>query len=191
MKIIVSGEAFLEPQTDFDLKNYEISPKTYLDRASSLALAGCALALQNAGLRGPFDEDFGIALGTQFGAVETMRTFEGTLAEKGSKGVSPLIFSHSYFNSPVSLCAIEWGLRGWHGTFCGEDALQKAVEAARDAIILGHATRMLCGGVEAISVAQSWSETENPREWSRFYVLERAEGRTGRDVEDLARELRF
>lgn len=190
MKIIVSGTAHIEPTGDFSLQNLEISPKTYLDRASMLALAGCALALQNADLRGPFDEDFGIALGTQFGAVETMRVFESALAEKGAKGVSPLLFSHSYFNSPISLCAIEWGLRGWHGTFCGADALGRAVEAARDAIFLGHATKMLCGGGEANSAARSWSGEASPREWSRFWVLERAEvGRDGRDVEDLMREL--
>ncbi|HEX8463371.1 MAG TPA: beta-ketoacyl synthase N-terminal-like domain-containing protein, partial [Abditibacterium sp.] len=180
MEILVTGSAVIVPTPEFDLKNYLATPKTYLDRASSLALAGCALALRDAALEGPFDGDFGIALGTQFGAVETMRVFEATLAEKGAKSVSPLLFSHSYFNSPISVCAIEWGLKGWHGTFCGEGALQNAVEAARDAIELGHATRMLCGGVEALSPARSWAEEAAPREWSAFWVLESAaEGREG------------
>ncbi len=172
MKITIAGRGFIEPTPDFDLKTYLDTPKTYLDRASALALAGCALALRDAGLEGPFDGDFGIALGTHFGAVETMRSFEATLAEKGAKGVSPLLFSHSYFNSPISVCAIEWGLKGWHGTFCGARAMQDAVEAARDAIFLGHATRMLCGGIEALSPARALSGEENPREWSAFWVLE-------------------
>lgn len=173
MKITIAGHALIEPTPDFDLKNYLATPKTYLDRASALALAGCALALQNAGLAGPFDADFGIALGTRFGAVETMRGFEATLAEKGAKSVSPLLFSHSYFNSPISLCAIEWGLKGWHGPFCGPSATQDAAVAARDAIFLGHATRMLCGGVEALSPARQMAGEADPREWSAFWVLER------------------
>ncbi|MBW3634913.1 MAG: hypothetical protein KY445_00430 [Armatimonadetes bacterium] len=181
MKITIAAHALIEPTPDFDLKTYLATPKTYLDRASALALAGCALALQNAGLEGPFDGDFGISLGTQFGAVETMRGFEAILAEKGAKGVSPLLFSHSYFNSPISLCAIEWGIKGWHGTFCGAEALTDAVVAARDAIALGHATRMLCGGVEALSPARELAGEENPREWSAFWVLER-DG-DGRDFE--------
>ena len=182
MKITIAGRGFIEPTPDFNLKIYLDTPKTYLDRASALALAGCALALRDADLQGPFDSDFGIALGTQFGAVETMRGFEGILAEKGAKSVSPLLFSHSYFNSPISVCAIEWGLKGWHGTLCGPDALRDAVIAARDAIFLGHATRMLGGGVEALSPARELAGQENPREWSAFWVLER-DG-AGRDFEE-------
>ncbi len=182
MKITIAGHGFIEPTSGFDLKDYLDTPKTYLDRASALALAGCALALRDANLVGPFDEGFGIALGTRFGAVETMRGFEGTLAEKGAKSVSPLLFSHSYFNSPISLCAIEWGLKGWHGTLCGPNATFDAVTAARDALALGHATRMLCGSVEALSPARALAGERNPREWSVFWVLER--GGTGRDFDE-------
>jgi 3-oxoacyl-(acyl-carrier-protein) synthase len=167
MNIIVTGTGLIAPTADFDIKHYLATPKTYLDHASALALAGCAMALKDAGWEGPFDSDFGISLGTQFGCVETMRVFEATLAEKGTKSVSPLLFSHSYFNSPISLCAIEWGLKGWHGTFCGENALATAVEAARDAIVLGHSTRMLCGGTDALSTARSWAEEPRPHRVER------------------------
>lgn len=160
---------------DFDLKNYLSTSKTYLDRASALALAGCALALKNAGLEGPFDGDFGITLGTRFGCIETMRGFEEKLAQSGPRAASPLLFSHSYFNSPISLCAIEWGFKGYHGTFCGENAGLDAVWAAHDAIALGHVNWMVCGGVEAISAARQWAEEENPAEASVFFVLGRAQ----------------
>lgn len=190
MNIIVTGAASIEAGADFNLKNYLSTPKTYLDRASALALAGCAEALKNAGLEGPFDGDFGIALGTQFGCVETMRGFEAILAEKGAKSVSPLLFSHSYFNSPISICAIEWGLKGWHGTFCGEKALVDAVEAGIDAITLGHADRMLVGGVDALSPARALGEEESPVEFSRWWVLERAEdGRQGQAATQLLEDL--
>ena len=165
--------------SDFELKNYLATPKTYLDRASALALAGCALALKNAGLEGPFDGEFGISLGTRFGCVETMRTFEDKLSSGGPRAASPLLFSHSYFNSPISICAIEWGLKGYHGTFCGSNAGLDAVWAARDAIALGHARFMLCGGLEAISPAREWAEEAQPAEASVFWVLGRkSEGKT-------------
>ena len=172
---------------DFRLENYLATPKTYLDRASALALAGCALSLRDAGLEGPFGEDFGITLGTKFGCVETMRGFEAKLAESGPRAVSPLLFSHSYFNSPISLCAIEWGLKGTHGTFCGANAGLDAVFAAQDAIALGHAKTMLCGGVEALSPARKLAgEGENSGEASVFLVLERADADgQGRSFEEF------
>jgi 3-oxoacyl-(acyl-carrier-protein) synthase len=163
--------------SDFDLKNYLSTPKTYLDRCSALALAGCALALEDAGLEGQFDEQFGFSLGTEFGCVETMRGFEAKLAESGARAVSPLLFSHSYFNSPASLCVIEWGLKGYHATFCGPEAGWDAVATARDALLLGHANRMLCGAVDALSPARGWGDEENnPSEASVFLVLEATHG---------------
>ncbi len=160
---------------DFDLKTYLASPKTYLDRTSALALAGAALALRDSGLEGPFDEEFGLAVGTLHGCVDTMRAFEAKLAESGPRAVSPLLFSHSYFNSPASLCAIEWGLKGYHATVCGPEAGVQALEMAAYAIELGHATRMLAGAAEAATVGRSLGEDRlGQGEGAIFVVLEDA-----------------
>lgn len=163
---------------DFDLKNYPVSPKTYLDRASALALAGGALALQDAKIALPPDnlDDFGITLGTRFGCLDAMKTFYDGVCEKGARGASPLIFSHSYFNSPISLCAIEFGLGGYHATFCsGESSGYAALEAAHDAIALGHARAMLCGGVETYSDAARELGAEMRDECAAFLVLQNAD----------------
>ena len=160
---------------EFDLKTYLASPKTYLDRAAALALAGGALALSDSGLQGPFDEEFGLAVGTLHGCVDTMRAFESKLAESGPRGVSPLLFSHSYFNSPASLCAIEWGLKGYHATVCGPEAGVQALEMAAYAIELGHATRMLAGAAEAATAGRSLGEEIlGQGEGAIFVVLEDA-----------------
>ena len=172
--VAVLGRGLVVPGADFRLETFLSTPKTYLDRTSALALAGCALALENAGLSGPFDENFGITLGTQFGCVETMRVFEEKLAHGGPRAASPLLFSHSYFNSPISLCAIEWTLKGHHGTFCGPTAAWDAIVAARDAIALGHAEIMLCGGVESFPPARDGAAQLQPCEASAFWVLGRA-----------------
>ncbi len=160
----------------FALENYLSSPKTYLDRCSALALAGCALALRDANIATPVsDERFGITLGTHFGCVETMKTFWDKATEKGARLANPLLFSHSYFNSPISLCAIEFGLKGTHGTFCvHENSGLEAVRAGFDAIRLGHADAMICGGVDALSPARAlFAPDANAGEAAVFFVLEK------------------
>jgi 3-oxoacyl-(acyl-carrier-protein) synthase len=72
--------------------------------------------------------------------------------ERGAKFASSLLFSHSYANVPASLVAIEYRLRGHHGTVCtgltsGATALAEAVDALRD----GRAEVIFAGGVEALS----------------------------------------
>jgi 3-oxoacyl-(acyl-carrier-protein) synthase len=159
----------------FDFKHYLASQKTYLDRASALALAGCALALRDANLAFPVNhsDEFGITLGTRFGGLDSMKTFYDGLTEKGARGASPLIFSHSYFNSPISLCAIEFALGGYHTTFCsGDDSGFQALEAAFDAIALGHACAMLCGAIETNSVAARVLGAPVRDEAAAFFVLE-------------------
>lgn len=175
---IIGTGAITPPNGDFSVgaierAAYPLSPKTYLDRASELALCAASLALQNAGLSGPLGADCGLSIGTQFGSVETMRVFEEKLHQSGTRGASPLLFSHSYFNAAAALIAIEWGISGHHAPFCGRDSAWQAVEAARDAIELGHAQTMLCGGVEANSIARSWAGEDQSSEGALFVVLQR------------------
>jgi 3-oxoacyl-(acyl-carrier-protein) synthase len=181
MKAFIIGIGAILPQdgenniNDFALTNYPVAPKTYLDRASALALGAAGLALQNANLSGPFDEEFGLVTATEFGCVETMRVFENTISEKGVKSASPLLFSHSYFNSPAALIAIEWGLRGYHTPLVGENSGFEALELAKNAIELGYAQRMLVGVFEALSTGRNFAEEENGTEGAVFFVLEASE----------------
>ncbi|HEX8551560.1 MAG TPA: beta-ketoacyl synthase N-terminal-like domain-containing protein [Abditibacteriaceae bacterium] len=161
---------------EFDLKNYAVSPKTYLDRCSALALAGCSLALGDAQMPVPLEntERFGIVLGTHLGCVATMKGFWDKVEEKGVRGANSILFSHSYINSPISLCAIEWNLRGYHSTVCSENRSGlDAVRTAWEAIALGHADTMLCGGVEALTPeGAQLQENETASEASVFFVLQ-------------------
>jgi 3-oxoacyl-(acyl-carrier-protein) synthase len=175
---------------EFALGKYLESSKTYLDRCSALALAGCATALKDAGQRWPADDadEFGIALGTHLGCLETMRSFYDSVAERGVEKANSILFSHSYLNSPISLCAIEFGLRGHHGTFCnGAASGLEAVRLSFDAIRLGHASAMLCGGVESLSPARQACEPgDNASEAACFFVLESGERAAQRGAQVLA-----
>jgi hypothetical protein len=163
---------------DFKIEDYALSPKTYLDRCSALALAGGALALRDANISWPVEggDSFGLTLGTHLGCIETMQGFWHDVIEKGVRLAKPLLFSHSYVNSPISLCAIEFGLKGYHSTFCaGEMSGLEAVRAAFDAIRLGHAQAMLCGGVEALTPTRQACESGDLGEASVFFVIESTE----------------
>ncbi|HEX8835256.1 MAG TPA: beta-ketoacyl synthase N-terminal-like domain-containing protein, partial [Abditibacteriaceae bacterium] len=166
---------------NFQLGNYLSSQKTYLDRCSALALAGCALALRDAGIETPLPEEagprFGITLGTHLGCLATMKGFWDKATERGVRLANPLLFSHSYFNSPISLCAIEFGLKGYHTTLCaGKNSGIEAIRAAFDVIRLGHAEAMLCGGVEALTPERTLLDPqESAGEASVFFVLENEE----------------
>lgn len=158
---------------EIDRAAYPLAPKTYLDRASELALCAASLALREAQLEGPLGSNCGLAVGTQFGSVETMRVFEDKLHKSGTRGASPLLFSHSYFNAAAALIAIEWGIGGTHAPLCGRDSAWQAIETAHDAILLGHADLMLCGGVDANSQARDWAGETNCAEGALFIVLQR------------------
>ena len=169
---------------EFKIEDYPLSPKTYLDRASALALAGSALAMRDAKIEWPVEnaDDFGLTLGTHLGCLDTMKGFWEDAVTKGVRLAKPLLFSHSYVNSPISLCAIEFGLKGYHATFCaGRNSGLEAVRAAFDAIRLGHAQVMLCGGVEAFTAAREACEpNEDLGEAAVFFVLQNAENANGR-----------
>lgn len=185
------GESTLSLESDaaefaienFTLENYLPSSKTYLDRCSALALAGGALALRDAKIEWPVEEaKFGITLGTHYGCLETMKSFWDNAVLKGARLANPILFSHSYVNSPISLCAIEFGLKGYHATLCAREySGLEAVRAAFDAIRLGHANAMLCGGVEAATPTRAaCDETENTGEAAVFFVLENSGHATAR-----------
>ena len=129
------------------------SQKTYLDRASEFALAAAQLALNDAGLT---KADYtrwsaGVVLGSEFGCLGTMQTFTSGLQQKGARLANPLLFSHMYVNTPTSLCAIEFGLGGHHGSFAGQGAGTAALESAIEALQLGRADLILAIGVDALS----------------------------------------
>ena len=171
---------------NLQLEKYLDSQKTYLDRCSTLALAGGALALRDAGIEWPIaSDDFGITLGTHLGCLETMQAFWDKAMERGVRLANPLLFSHSYLNSPISLCAIEFGLKGYHTTLCaGGDSGRQAVLTAYDAIRLGHAQAMLCGGVEAATPTRARCEnSDNSGEAAAFFVLESEAHATQRGVD--------
>ena len=139
---------------DFFVEDYLESEKTYLDRCSALLLGACALAFEDAGLdwRSLDHPRLGLSVGTAFGCLDSMQNVTARVQAKGLRFASPMIFTHSFANSPASLAAIEFGIQGPAATFCtGDTSSGAALQYALDLVRRGRANVVLAGGVDALS----------------------------------------
>lgn len=174
----------------FKLADILPSMKTYNDRASEFTLAACHLALRDAGFTGDGMNRWraGIVLGSEYGCLSTLYTYTAALQQKGARFANPLLFSHTYVNTPASLAAIEFGLGGHHGTFAGRDAGRQALEAAGEALALDRADLLLAVGVDTLSeplyrALEALGELGEPLgEGACALVLETAEHAAARGV---------
>jgi 3-oxoacyl-(acyl-carrier-protein) synthase len=139
--------------TDFTIEKYTDVIQSYIDRASALAAAGAKLALADAGLLDPAGRaaPVGLAYATTWGCLDSMKRFYSETA-RNPKLAPPLPFSHSYANSPSSIAAILFELRGFavtlsSGATCGLAAVAAAAQAIRD----GTAGIVLAGASEALT----------------------------------------
>lgn len=153
---------------DFAVEDTLESEKTYLDRCSELVLAACALALEDAGLQWrALDHDaVGLAVGTAFGCLDSMHNVTARVQGKGLRFASPMIFTHSFANSPASLAAIEYQVRGPVSTVCsGGTSAAGALQYALDLLRWGRARIMLAGGADALSEPLLAALNSHPDLW--------------------------
>ena len=103
-----AGFPLLAECLDFVVEDYLLSRKTYLDRCSELALAACALAFGDAGIdwAALTHPRVGLCLGTAYGCLDSMVALTSKVQSKGVRFGSPVIFTHSFANTPTSLAAI-------------------------------------------------------------------------------------
>jgi 3-oxoacyl-[acyl-carrier-protein] synthase II len=139
---------------DFHIEDYIESEKTYLDRTSAFALAGCQLALEDAGLdaRSMDHERIGLSLGTGHGCMKTMHEYYARVAAKGPRFASSVLFPHSYANTPASLVSIEYRIMGPTNTVCtGAVSALSAIAYAFDLLRHDRIDAMLAGGIDSVS----------------------------------------
>jgi 3-oxoacyl-(acyl-carrier-protein) synthase len=150
------GEYPILPVKNLDITTILPSVKTYLDRASEFTLAASMMALQSAGLNHDNISKWrtGAIMGSQFGCLTTLHTYTASLLQKGTRMANPLLFSHSYLNTPISLVAIEFGIGGHHGAFAGENAGMMALDSAIEALQMNRADIIIVVGVDVISQPQ-------------------------------------
>ncbi|NUQ02157.1 MAG: hypothetical protein HUU35_20100, partial [Armatimonadetes bacterium] len=139
---------------EWDVRPYLVAEKTYLDRCSEFALAAAKLCSDDAGLTAlPVSEErAGLALGTAFGCLGTMESYRERVLKRGVRSATPVLFSHAFVNTPASLVAIDFRLRGYHATLTsGAGSGEAALAAAITALACGHSDLVFAGGVEALT----------------------------------------
>ena len=182
----------------FQLAECGVAPKAYLDRHSELLLAACGLAFRHAAIDPATltPECSGILAGAAWGGQDTMAAFFDDYVRKGPRLVKPFLFPHAYFNTSVSLAAMEWSLRGPHQAFAtGRIAAGQALVEAYDLLRENAADLLLVGGCEALGATLVRALTiigdlagagHLPGEASAMFVLERTSRAHARGVQPQA-----
>jgi 3-oxoacyl-[acyl-carrier-protein] synthase II len=122
-----------------------------MDRATHLALAAARQAEADAGLDlGTVAERAGAAVGTAIGGLRSLEDAVLTLDARGASRVSPFSVVQMIPNLSAGWVSIELGTRGpllTETTACAASSM--ALGDGLDAIRLGRADVMVCGGTEA------------------------------------------
>lgn len=157
--------ALAAPVVDFNVVDHLVAEKGYLDRCSEFALAATKLCLDHAGLdRLPADEErAGLVLGTMYGCLGTMANYSERVRKRGVRFATPLLFSQSFINTPASLIAIDFRLKGYHATVsAGLNSAWAAFDTALVALAAGHADALLVGAADALTPDLLAAEPDAP-----------------------------
>lgn len=126
-----------------------------IDRASLLLLSAAKLAIDDACLE--INESntckTGICVGTTFGSLNSISTFDREALREGPRFVNPSIFPSTVGNSPASRVAIRFKVKGFNTTIStGMSAGLDALDYSRDFIELGRADTVIAGSLESLSI---------------------------------------
>ncbi len=165
---LVAGKSGAGPITHFDASEYavrfaceakEFEPTTWMerkqarrmDRFSQLALSAARMAEADSGLSIAAEPDrVGAACATGIGGLYAFEDCFQTLLERGPDRTSPFSIIQIIPNMAAAWISMELGTRGplaTQTTACA--ASNMAIGDGLDAIRLGRADAMLCGGTEA------------------------------------------
>ena len=137
---------------DFEVDQFvDAKAARRMDRCTHLVVAAARQAEEDAGLDvATVGERAGTAIGTALGGVASFEHTVLQLASRGSGRVSPFAIVQTLPNLAAGWVSIELGTRGpllTQSTACA--ASNMAIGDALDAIRLGRADLMVCGGTEA------------------------------------------
>ena len=171
-KALKEGISGIKPVTLFDTSTTrtkaagEISdfhPEEFLgekglrtfDRATKLVLAAAKLAMDDAGLKTPLDEDLsartGVSLGSTLGSVRSISEFDKEGLRGGPRSVNPALFPNTVINAPASQVSIKFNIKGFNTTIStGFSASLDAIDYAANFIKLYDYDIVLAGGVEEL-----------------------------------------
>ncbi|MEI7760896.1 MAG: beta-ketoacyl-ACP synthase II [Thermoleophilia bacterium] len=137
---------------DLDVTDYmDYKASRRMDRFTHLAIAAARQAETDSGLAiAPIAERVGAAIATGIGGLRSFETCVNQLNDKGPDRVSPFSIVQIIPNLAAGWVSIELGTRGPLLSQCTACAASNmAIGDGMDAIRLGRADVMICGGTEA------------------------------------------
>jgi 3-oxoacyl-[acyl-carrier-protein] synthase II len=165
---LIAGESGAGPITHFDHSDYkvhfacevkELDPTQYIDRKDArrmdrfahLVLAAARQAESDSGLDIKAEADrIGASIATGIGGIQSFQDCYDTLINRGPDRVNPFAIPSIIPNLGAGWVSIMLGTRGPLGAQCTACAASNmAIGDGLDAIRLGRADVMLCGGTEA------------------------------------------
>src|SRR5437773_6810464 len=165
---LVAGESGAAPITQFDAAEYPITfacevkdfdPSQYMDhkqarrmdRFAQLIVAAARQAEQDSGLDIAAEADrVGAAIATGIGGLKSYQDCYDTLRDRGPDRVNPFAIPAIIPNMGAGWVSMELGTKGPLASECTACAASNmAIGDGTDAIRLGRADVMLCGGTEA------------------------------------------
>jgi 3-oxoacyl-[acyl-carrier-protein] synthase II len=167
-KELIAGRSGAGPITAFDAESYPTTfacelkgfePTSWLDRKQArrmdrftqMVVAAARQAIEDAGLSIEAEPDrVGVAIATGMGGLKAYQDCCDTLIERGPARVSPFSVAAIMPNSGAASVSMELGTKGPLSSQCTACAAgNMAIGEGADAIRLGRAEVMLCGGSEA------------------------------------------
>lgn len=144
-----------DDQFELLLENYQTRN---IDRISKIALAAAAVTMDNwtEKIKKDQSNNYGITLGTQFSALESIHSFDMRALEKGALTVNPGLFPNTVINSPACQVSIQYSFAGPVYTVCnGIFSSLDAIGLAYNFVKTGIVPLTLAGGVDEIAQLQA------------------------------------
>ncbi|MEU9330924.1 beta-ketoacyl synthase N-terminal-like domain-containing protein [Streptomyces canus] len=91
----------------------------------------------------------GLLMGTEFGSQHHHARMHAALRTRGVRGVDPLDFALSTFNTPAAMASVMYGVTGRTETYLGASGAVEALVSGVRSVASGQARAILTGGCEA------------------------------------------
>jgi len=150
--------------TDFDPKIYLGSKGLrYFDRVSLLITSAAKLAVQDGNLEGVYHpDDLGAVIGSTFGSINSISSFDLEALREGPNYVSPMDFPNTVLNAPAARVAIQFEMKGLNSTISnGETSSLDAMQYGADFLRLNRVKALLVGGAYALTPDTYWGFYES------------------------------
>ena len=146
--------------SDFDAKVF-LGKKgiRHIDRTSLLASSAAKLVMDDAKITHETytEEDLGIAIGSTYGSIDSISSFDLEALKEGPNFVNPMDFPNTVLNAPASRASIFCNATGLNSTIStGVNSGVDAVIYASDFLRLGRIKAVLAGGVHGLTPDIFW-----------------------------------